>query len=79
MCLLQIKLYVNGMLYSILTVPSIRCDARTMVSEVLSALAHAVKTVIYVHMIIDYLDIVLICVIFFVIIHVIIFMLLVAD
>jgi len=30
--LLQVKLYVNGMLYSILTVPSIRCDAREMVS-----------------------------------------------
>lgn len=26
----EVKLYVNGMLYSILTVPSIRCDARAM-------------------------------------------------
>ena len=48
------------MLYSILTVPSIRSDARTMVIEV----AHAVETIIYVLMKIDYLDIVLICVIF---------------
>jgi len=33
-CLLQIKLYVNGMLYSILTVSSIRSDARAMVSVI---------------------------------------------
>ena len=33
--LLQVKLYVNGMLYSILTVPSIRRDAREMVNLII--------------------------------------------